>query len=84
MIKLGAIAKDKVTTFQGVVMGKAEYLTGCNQLLIQPQNDMGTFLTAYPEARWFDEGRLEFVSSGINGKDVQTKDPGCDYSAPSK
>ncbi|MGN6451310.1 MAG: hypothetical protein ACTHLK_22500 [Brucella intermedia] len=51
MITLGATAKDIITGFEGVVTGRASYLTGCDQYLISPRGEK--------EARWFDEQRLE-------------------------
>lgn len=61
-----AKAKDKVTGYKGIITGVCSYLTGCDQLCIQPlsvNND-------YKEARWFDEGRIELIGLGIDPKDV--------------
>ncbi|MCK5614223.1 hypothetical protein KAR91_70815 [Candidatus Pacearchaeota archaeon] len=78
----GKEVKDLITGFRGVVMGRADYLTGCNQYLIQPteSKDDGT----YPTANWFDEGRLELIGDKFSEKDVKTDDPGSDYTAPIK
>lgn len=55
MIKLGETAIDKITGFVGVVTGRCSYITGCDQLLVQPQlNKEGAFV----ESKWFDENRL--------------------------
>jgi hypothetical protein len=37
--KLGVTAKDLVTGFEGKVLGLCQYITGCNQVLIQPKLD---------------------------------------------
>jgi len=31
MIPLGKKAKDKITGFVGIIIGRAQYLTGCDQ-----------------------------------------------------
>ena len=54
-IELGATAKDKITGFSGVVTGRCSYITGCDQLLIQPPIKDG----AWVESRWIDDNRLE-------------------------
>lgn len=52
MIKLGATAKEIITGFEGVVTGRASYITGCDQYLVSPR-DGGK------DPKWFDEQRLE-------------------------
>ncbi len=37
MIPLGAVAKDTITGFEGVVTGRTEWLNGCVRLYLQPQ-----------------------------------------------
>lgn len=86
-IKLGIIAKDKITRFQGTVTGKASYLTGCNQYLVTPKCEEkldGSFTSAYPTGTWIDEGRLKFVSEGFKAEDVKAEANGCDIAAPVK
>lgn len=73
MIKLGQKVKDKVTGFTGIVIGKAEYLTGCNQYGVQPKV---TKEQKVDSAIWFDEGRLEIVGPGIAPKEVAAKKKG--------
>lgn len=60
-LKLGQTAKDRITGIEGVVLGRAEYITGCNQVLVQPtaKKADGDVL----ESRWFDEQRMELVST---------------------
>ena len=80
---LGDIAKDKITGFEGVITGMASYLTGCEQYCIQPKIQDGNSGN-YPEARWFDEGRLEVVYQGPLPYSVKAEENGCDYLAPIK
>ena len=57
-MQLGTKAKDTITGFSGVVTGKASYITGCDQFLLQPQcKEDGDMV----DGRWFDEQRLEIV-----------------------
>ena len=58
---LGKIGKDKITGFQGVIVGKCEYLTGCDQLCLQPPAKDGDFKLS----QWFDSSRVEIVGKGI-------------------
>lgn len=51
-------ARDMFTGIKGLVTGHCDYLTGCDQYLLQPPaKDDGTFV----EARWFDESRLSVI-----------------------
>lgn len=79
-MNLGQKAKDKITGFEGVLTGKASYLTGCNQYLVQPPLKDGNFV----EARWLDEGRLIVVGEAFTMEDVQAEENGCDIQAPVK
>lgn len=81
-IKLGSLVRDKITNFTGVVTGHADYLTGCDQYIVQPKCEN---TTAYPEGKWFDEGRLEVLSvDDVTAEQVAGDKNGCDYSAPIK
>ncbi len=53
-IKLGVKAKDSVTGFSGIVVGRAEYITGCRQYCVTPKADKNKM----NDANWFDEDRL--------------------------
>lgn len=55
MISLGVKAKDKITGFAGTVTGRAQYLTGCDQYLLNPPAKDGALV----DSQWFDEQRLE-------------------------
>lgn len=57
MFEMGFTLKDKITGFKGVVAGRCEYITGCDQYLVQPKTDNGKWV----DSRWLDENRLEAV-----------------------
>ena len=80
-IRMGMVARDKVTGFTGIVAGISIYLYGCAQLLLTPKcKEDGS----YNEGRWFDEARIEYVKEGIVPEDVQGEKPGGDLEAPTK
>ena len=57
--ELGVIVKDFVTKFEGMVLGRTEYMTGCIQYGICPQK-----LTkdgSFPNWQWLDESRLVLI-----------------------
>lgn len=69
---LGKKAKDKVTGFEGIIIGRAEYLFGCAQYgIVAPAKDGVT-----KGAEWFDEGRIEVTGEGIDPASVKVKDNG--------
>ncbi len=78
MIKLGIKVKDKITGFTGIVTGMCDYLSGCNQALVQPTKCDGG---KKPEAHWFDIQRLSVVDKKAIRLD-NTRTPGPDMEAP--
>lgn len=66
-IELGLKAKDKITGFQGIIIGRAEYLTGCTQYGVCPKAKEGEKTLG---TEWFDEGRIEITGDGVTVKDV--------------
>jgi hypothetical protein len=63
--ELGAKVKDIVSGFEGIVTGRCDYLTGCNNYGVNPQQvkdgkPMG--------AVWLDENKLEKIGDGLIGK----------------
>lgn len=72
MIDLGKKAKDKITGFEGIITGRAQYLYGCDQYLVTPPAKDGAKIEAY----WFDEGRLEVTGQGVQAEEVQSDKPG--------
>ncbi len=79
---LGDEAKDKITGFQGILTGYAEYLTGCNQYVLQPKCEATA--DKYPEGQWFDEGRIELVGNALTKDDVKGEKNGACGCAPIK
>lgn len=53
---VGQHVKDAVTGFVGVVTGRADFITGCNQYIVQPLMDKKSVVK--PESNWIDETRL--------------------------
>tara|TARA_R110000850_G_scaffold277151_1_gene424868 strand:- start:58095 stop:58349 length:255 start_codon:yes stop_codon:yes gene_type:complete len=72
-IRLGVRAKDKITGFTGIVMGKAEWLTGCDQVALKPPVSSDGSMR---DASWFDIGAVEYIDEGINAKEVASNKPG--------
>ena len=65
-IELGDTVRDRVTETKGVYTGYAEYLNGCKRVLIEGKvRDDGKF-----SSDWFDEDRVEFISSGQDLREV--------------
>ncbi|HEY0056300.1 MAG TPA: hypothetical protein VGB63_13165 [Pedobacter sp.] len=63
---LGQLAKDKITDFEGIIICRAEYLTGCDQYGLVPKAKDGQVKSA----EFFDEGRIEITGPGILTTDV--------------
>jgi hypothetical protein len=79
-VQLGDTVKDRITGFQGVVTGRCEYITGCNQVLVVPKiKSDGSF----SESVWFDEQRVDILSEPRVTID-NGANPGCDIPAPKR
>lgn len=78
-IKLGVTAKDKITGFQGVVTGRCEYISGCDQALLIPKVDEKG---SHRDGHWFDVQRLEVIPSEPTITLDNGATPGCDMPAP--
>lgn len=61
MIKPGDKVRDKVTGFEGIVIVRSEYISGCARIGIQPPVDKDGKV---PEAGHFDEPMCEVVKAG--------------------
>lgn len=81
-IELGSYVEDIITGFKGYVTGRADYVTGCNTYLVQPDNDKGK--NVYPDNQWIDEHRLKVNSKKKKIQLEESKDDGADIEAPSK
>ena len=62
-LKFGDPARDEITGFVGVVIGRGEFLSGGSKILLQrrcgPTGDLS-------EPIWFGEGRLTLLADGIS------------------
>lgn len=77
--RLGHTFRDKVSGAQGVATGHVEYITGCNQTLIQPASTDGKPVESY----WVDDQRLEQLTSNRIVLDNGST-PGFDREAPKR
>lgn len=61
-VEMGDKVRDAITGFTGVVTGRCEYVSGCNQALVAPGvKEDGTFV----ESMWLDDDRLEVIESNV-------------------
>lgn len=58
MLNLGDRARDRITGFAGIITGRCEYLTGCDQVLINPGKLRDDKVV---EGAWFDVSRVELT-----------------------
>lgn len=79
-IELGRSYEDKITGFVGVATGYVEYITGCNQALLQPKVGVDG---AYKDSMWFDQQRLTVLDEDVIVLD-NGKTPGSDKAAPKR
>jgi hypothetical protein len=66
---LGKEARDKITGFEGIIIGKIYYLFGCSQYGIAPKSVDGKI----NDTNWFDEGRIEIIGNGIQPEEVRAE-----------
>ena len=60
MIELGSKARDTITGFKGIVVGRTEWLEGITRIGIQPQElHDGKAI----EIDWFFEGQVEIIAA---------------------
>lgn len=71
IIELGDKVKEVVTGFEGVVTGRAEYLTGCTQFCVTPPVKDGAIV----DSVWFDETRLRVNETGAALRTTLAKEP---------
>jgi hypothetical protein len=77
-IEMGAEVRDTLTGFEGIALARAEYLTGCNQVFVQPRSEKDNEMKT---GHWFDVERIEKISD----RKVQfsSRRSGADVPAPS-
>jgi len=54
---MGRVVRDKITKLQGTATGRAVFINGCKQILIEPP----VYEDANYREIWIDEERLEVV-----------------------
>lgn len=54
---MGKLAKDKITGFKGSITAHSIYISGCDQIFLQPPMKKG----AFEDGKWFDLNRLEIL-----------------------
>lgn len=80
-IKLGSKVRDIISGFTGVATGRAEYISGCAQVLIGPVvGKDGSFR----DGQWFDEQRLVVDPKAKQIVLDNTVTPGPDKAAPKR
>lgn len=79
--RLGVTVRDLITGFEGVVTGRVEYISGCNQVLVVPKVKAdGAFIPA----EWFDEQRV-VVNTAVDRIALDNgSSPGFDAPAPKR
>ena len=67
----GKKARDKITGFSGTITGMNSWITGCDQILLQPPiNEKGE----WQESRWFDDSRIEVIEQNKPLGDLYTEE----------
>jgi hypothetical protein len=77
----GDTLQDLITGFQGIVTGRCDYITGCDQYLLQPK---GTKKDTKPDPVWYDDNRLKKVKAKQIVLPTVTEKTGPDMAAPIK
>jgi hypothetical protein len=62
--EIGLLAEDKLTGFRGIITYRAQYITGCNNYGLQPNelDEKGSIR----ESAQFDENRIRIIGDGIS------------------
>jgi hypothetical protein len=61
-IQLGDRARDRITGFTGIVIGKTEWLNKCSRFGLQAEKLDGGKVV---DAQWFDSEQVELVKAGV-------------------
>jgi hypothetical protein len=67
MIELGSKVKDRITPLSGIVIGRAEYLSGSIQYSVQPQECRES---KPADPAWLDESRLDVIEHGTGAAKI--------------
>lgn len=79
--ELGSTVTDEITGFTGIVTGRVEYISGCNQLLVTARVGADG---AVKDPQWFDEQRCAVDSSKPKLVLKNEASPGFDKAAPKR
>lgn len=60
-MKLGHKLRDMVTGFEGIAVGRSEFLNGCVQFCLKAPARDGKI----EDGQWFDSHQLQFVDDGL-------------------
>jgi hypothetical protein len=60
-VELGDEVECKVTGFKGIANGKAQYMTGCERISVQPRV---TKDGKHPDGMWIDKAALKILKKG--------------------
>lgn len=79
-VQLGDRVREMISGFEGVVTGLCQYLTGCEQALVNPGKikEDGELV----KNNWFDVDRLQLLEAGAIK--IAVTAPGPDTPAPNK
>jgi hypothetical protein len=73
MIELGDRVRDRITGYQGIVIGITDWLYGCRRPFVQPESlDKDGSIV---KSESFDEDQLEIVAKGIVKRTVNASLP---------
>lgn len=72
MVKLGDKVRDVITGFEGIAIGKSEWLCGCTTYGITPQKLKDGKII---DTEWFDEGRIEVIAEDVETYTENHRDP---------
>ena len=73
IFELGVKAKDKLTGFEGIIISRADHITGCNTYGLKGKLDKDGIPQ---DAEWFDEGMIKKTGKGIKPNSVKGVDDG--------
>lgn len=81
-LSLGDSARHAITGFTGIVVARVSFLTGCDQVCLQPQglSEKGELF----ESRYFDEPYVDLVARNVVPDRTPGRATGCDISPPSR
>ena len=73
MVELGDRVEDKITGFQGIVTGVAEYISGCRQCAVTPEV---TKDNKRDDGCWLDDDRLKILQKSAKTLKDRKRDGG--------